>query len=86
MKADRDKLRVLIKDARETIKINIDDEIDELDRQLRLNDDWEDRCVELLNSTDYHRADEARDLIQRIRNDTKRDGLDNYTLIDQSNI
>ncbi len=69
MKADRDMLRNLIKEARQTINVNIDDEINELDRQLGLNDDWEDRCVALLNSTDYHKADEARDLIQRIKND-----------------
>lgn len=36
----------------------------------------------MLNSQDYHRADEARDLIYKIKNDKDL----NYSLIDRANV
>lgn len=69
-------LRKLIDQAKVHIKINIDEEIKELEEQLEDNERWERECKEVIVQGNYN---QARILIEQLKNDKD----SNFTLIDK---
>ncbi len=69
----------LIKKGKSTININISQEIDEIESQVKDNDLWEEQCNSLISGTHYSKIDEAKALIDTVRNDKE----ENYNLLDK---
>ncbi|TNV84393.1 hypothetical protein FGO68_gene805 [Halteria grandinella] len=77
---DRDLLKTLINKARKEFKINISQEIDEIESQFEVVEIWEKSVRQLTTSEDYEKIDEAKRLLVTVREDKE----ENYNIIDKN--
>ena len=75
-------MRALIAKAKKEIKVNIGEEIQEIEGQIKMNEEWEVKVRAIVAEEDYSRFKEAKELLEEVWNDKE----ENYTMIDKKEV